>query len=440
MQIATSDCSPPESADRFLMILPGGATWISMPLVSTSDGSDSTRLAAPPPNSSVKMRPKCLLMRAKLSANRLFISSDSSAIILHSWVRLVSTSFTCARRNSYRSLTSAYSSMAATFTLPSARTFARTSATCRLSSGRLSKGTQSASASDNVSSYSSHSLAMVWSYSSSSALRPSCRRLISRERSSRCWFIPRACWVWRVMEASFSIRALVKDWMLCSSLTISRRADSLSRRTCSMLFSLARMCAARSASVCSSWAARWRLSPLRCASCSMACQCACASRLASSCARRFSPRRAVMASRARKKAVSPPFRRDSSSSSAAFCAERRSASARASAASFRLVSACAASWPACALRSWADASCWLSSLCRRRASISARMRSPPAVTASLAAAFSSAVRASTSAFTFCTASCAAARREAKAARRCFSSSISCRRVNRPADRATLPPV
>ena len=71
------------------MIFPGGWTLMSMPQFRTSSGSLRVRLAFPPPNSSVKMVPKCLLMASKLSRNirsmsavRFRMSFSSSALEL----------------------------------------------------------------------------------------------------------------------------------------------------------------------------------------------------------------------------------------------------------------------------------------------------------------------------------------------------------------------
>ena len=76
------------------MTLPGGATRMPMPQESTSLSSSSTRLASPPPNSSVKTRPKFSLMARKLSVKMSFIWPDRLVIILVSSFLLPSTSST----------------------------------------------------------------------------------------------------------------------------------------------------------------------------------------------------------------------------------------------------------------------------------------------------------------------------------------------------------
>ena len=76
----------------------------------------------------------------------------------------------------------------------------------------------------------------------------------------------------------------------------------------------------------------------------------------------------------------------------------------------------------------------------RCSSISARILSPPAVIASLFVAVSCAERVSTSAFHLSVFSWAAACFFARVSSFARSSSISCLRLNSPAERETLPPV
>ena len=76
----------------------------------------------------------------------------------------------------------------------------------------------------------------------------------------------------------------------------------------------------------------------------------------------------------------------------------------------------------------------------RPLSTSPRILSPPAVMASLSVAVSSAESASTSAFALSVFSSAASRCFSSASTFFFSSSISCLRLNSPAERETLPPV
>ena len=121
MAMAINDCSPPDKALRLLMIFPGGWTLMSMPQFKTSSGSLKVRLAFPPPKSSVKISPKFLLMAAKLSLKSRSISAVKFLMSFSSSDLALAASSTCAFRNSYRSDTSLYSSMAPTLTLPSPR-------------------------------------------------------------------------------------------------------------------------------------------------------------------------------------------------------------------------------------------------------------------------------------------------------------------------------
>ena len=153
---------------------------------------------------------------------------------------LVSTSPTWARRNSYRWLTSAYSSMALTFTLPRALILPRTSDTWRRSSAPLSNGTHSSCAAESVSSYSSQSFATVCSYSASFCSFCSVRRAISRPSASRSSVILRTravCWV---MPPSFSMRRRTAPTLASSRFSISFRLPAMAARMVSI-------CAARSA-------------------------------------------------------------------------------------------------------------------------------------------------------------------------------------------------
>ena len=92
--MATNAISPPDMRLSVESALPGGCTLISMPQESTSLSSSSTRLASPPPNSSVKTRPKFSLMARKLSVKMSFIWPDRLVIILVSSFLLPSTSYT----------------------------------------------------------------------------------------------------------------------------------------------------------------------------------------------------------------------------------------------------------------------------------------------------------------------------------------------------------
>ena len=77
-----------------------------MPLERTSLSSSRIRLASPPPNSSVKTRPKFSLMARKLSEKISRICPQRFDIIRVSAFLLPSTSATWALRASYRVFTS----------------------------------------------------------------------------------------------------------------------------------------------------------------------------------------------------------------------------------------------------------------------------------------------------------------------------------------------
>ena len=92
--MATKAFSPPERRESTLRALPGGCTRISMPQLRMSSGSSSSRVALPPPNSSVNTRLKFSLMARKLSVKISRIWAESFAIMRLSSLRLSSTSVT----------------------------------------------------------------------------------------------------------------------------------------------------------------------------------------------------------------------------------------------------------------------------------------------------------------------------------------------------------
>ena len=330
--------------------------------------------------------------------------------------------------------------MALTLTLPSARILPRRSDTWARSAVTLSNSTQSSSAWLTVSWYSSQSLAAVWSYSASAAAFRSARRAISRLISSRlsaaarplasasvsaCWRPSRCSVAWR-MAASFSAIIPVLSVLALRMASISARQASL-RRASAFLFSSSRarrlaVSAARCSSAvicaCASSASFWRLT--------------CSSRLALCCS--ASTRCRV------RKASSPSASRFSSSERALILSVSAFSSAWAWAAFSPLASSWAFSWSISACRAVRAVSACSTAASSRLRSASARTRSLAAVICSLAVAVSSAEIVSVWLLSWSVFSCAARQSFWSFAALSRSSSISCLRVNSPADRWTLPPV
>ena len=82
--MATKAFSPPERRERTFRALPGGWTLISMPQPRMSSGSSSSRVAMPPPKSSVKVSPKAVLMTPNCWEKMDFISPVISAMTFSS--------------------------------------------------------------------------------------------------------------------------------------------------------------------------------------------------------------------------------------------------------------------------------------------------------------------------------------------------------------------
>ncbi len=131
----------------------------------------------------------------------------------------------------------------------------------------------------------------------------------------------------------------------------------------------------------------------------------------------------------------------SSSSSAALSRVSTSISAAASAPAFSLAAICAASWARSAESISPAARAWDSAAAMRPLSTSPRILSPPAVMASLSVAVSSAdscVHLGLRPVGFFLRGVPLLFQRLPPF--CFSSSISCLRLNSPAERETLPPV
>ena len=90
--MATKAFSPPERRESTLRAFPGGCTRISMPQLRMSSGSSSSRVALPPPNSSVKVCWNASLMTENCRAKMVFISSVMSAMMPSSSFLDLSTS------------------------------------------------------------------------------------------------------------------------------------------------------------------------------------------------------------------------------------------------------------------------------------------------------------------------------------------------------------
>ena len=118
--IATKAVSPPESSESVVSAFPGGWTLMSMSQVSTSSPGSSVSSALPPPKSSVKVSRKLSFIAVNSRVNILLISPVISEIIPSSSFFAFSTSSRWEARNSYLSLTRAYSSMAPRFGVPRA--------------------------------------------------------------------------------------------------------------------------------------------------------------------------------------------------------------------------------------------------------------------------------------------------------------------------------
>ena len=193
------------------MIFPGGSTLISMPHSRTLFGSVSSSSPCPPPNSSVKICLKFLLIFSKLSTNISFIVSVSSLMSVSSSFLLFVTSLIWCFKNSYLSETSAYSSIAPRFTLPRAFILALSSASSLFAWGIFSTGSQSFSASERVSSWSSQSLAASLSKSTSPDFMRSSSLLSSFESFSFSSSLTFSSWRRSVALLSSSRCSLLAD-------------------------------------------------------------------------------------------------------------------------------------------------------------------------------------------------------------------------------------
>ena len=137
-------CSPPESSEMLCSFLPGGRATISMPLLSTSSSSTSTRSALPPSNTSVNSVRKLSRICSKVALNISVVSVLICSITSSNCSLALTRSSCCVVRNSYRSSVSSYSSMATRFTGPMRSTRSCNSATL---SSTLSQSVSNPSAS-----------------------------------------------------------------------------------------------------------------------------------------------------------------------------------------------------------------------------------------------------------------------------------------------------
>ena len=121
--IAVSAFSPPDSNIIFCNLFPVGCTLISISLSSTFSSFDKISSAFPPPNNSLNISLKFLLILLNFSLNCFFIADVISSIISLNFSIVVSRSIFWLFMLSYLSFVFLYSSIAETLTSPSSFIF-----------------------------------------------------------------------------------------------------------------------------------------------------------------------------------------------------------------------------------------------------------------------------------------------------------------------------
>ncbi len=116
--IAVNALSPPDNNIMFCSFLPGGCTFISIPVSRILLSSSSFSSAVPPPNSSLNVVLKFSFIILNCFRNCSFIVSVISAITSFSCAIEFSMSSLCSHMKSYLSDVFLYSSIESMFTLP----------------------------------------------------------------------------------------------------------------------------------------------------------------------------------------------------------------------------------------------------------------------------------------------------------------------------------